>query len=370
MKHAGLLLFVVALAFGEEGERNLAGNGSFDEGAPRATKVPGWTEVDGLTTFFDVTPSRGRVLRIDTDVLLGEANARWKEMELPRSERPAARKKGPTTPPKYDTVGGTTGAKIYSDYIRVEPDMRYRLRVDVKSDAPTVKIFIKGYAKFQGGYRKVYQCYQNIENPKPGWHTYERTFNPTFRSPKVSHIRIMPYAYWPPGQAWIDRISITRIGPEGAPDTADGKPLLTGGDFEKRGLAPFSAEGPATRIVRGSDGACVRIDPGGKLLSPTFPVVTGREYVLKLRALPVRGILSIRIEGIVKSSGKWYVLNTTEETVPAESRDFTNVEVRFEPTKNAPQVAHARVIFSLTGKGSVCVDDVVVLPVSEDTDER
>ena len=66
-----LLLFLsVALSFGQEPERNLVGNGNFDEGAPRATKIPGWTEVDGLTTFFTTTPSRGRVLKIDTDVLL------------------------------------------------------------------------------------------------------------------------------------------------------------------------------------------------------------------------------------------------------------------------------------------------------------
>jgi hypothetical protein len=189
-----ILLLLAALAVGQEPEpeRNLVGNGAFDDGTKRATKIPGWTEVDGLTTFFPTAGSRGRVLRIDTDVLLEEANTRWKEMELPPEERPPATQKGPTTPPKYDTVGGTTGAKIYSDYIRVEPDMRYRLRVDVKSDAPTVKIFIKGYAEFQGGYRKYYQCYKNIENPKPGWRTYERTFNPTFRSPDVSHIRVMP----------------------------------------------------------------------------------------------------------------------------------------------------------------------------------
>ena len=99
-------------------------------------------------------------------------------------------------------------------------------------------------------------------------------------------------------------------------------------------------------------------------------VESGRKYVLKLRALPDRGILTIRIEGIVKHSGEWYVLSTTAESVPAESREFTNIEVPFEPTKNAPQVAHARVIFALTGKGSACVDDVVVLPVGEDDDER
>jgi hypothetical protein len=180
----------------------------------------------------------------------------------------------------------------------------------------------------------------------------------------------MPYAYWPPGEAFIDNVEITRVGPEGAPGDSAGENLLPGGDFEKRGLTPFSADGPATRIVRGAQGGCVRIDPGGKLLSPCFPVEAGRRYELKLRALPVGAILAIRIEGVVKLTGKWYVLTTTTHSVPAESGDFTEVEVSFDPTNNAPQVAHARVTFTLTGTGSACVDDVIVLPVGEAADER
>ncbi|MHC4860265.1 MAG: carbohydrate binding domain-containing protein, partial [Planctomycetota bacterium] len=222
----------VLLFAGEE--RNLVGNGAFEEGAPGATKIPGWTEVDGLTTFFVSEQGRGRVLLIDTDVNLSEANARWEEMKLPPAERPAAQPKGPTHEPKYDTVGGTTGAKIYSDYIRVEPGMRYRLKVDVKSDHPTVKIFIKGYAQFEGGFRKFYQCYKNIEKPEPGWHTYERTFNPTLKSKKVTHIRVMPYAYWPPGRAWVDRVEIKRVGIERPEGATRPRSLLANGDFEAK----------------------------------------------------------------------------------------------------------------------------------------
>ncbi len=204
------LLPVVALA--AEEERNRVGNGDFEKGAAKATKIPGWTEVDGLTTFFPREKGRGRVLMIDTDVLLGDANERWEEMEKPAKERPAAKAKRPTKPPYYDTVGGTTGAKIYSDYIRVEPGMRYRLRVDVKSTGPTVKVFVKGYAKFQGRYRKFYQCYLNVTKATGEWKTQERTFNPTAKSPKVTHIRVMPYAYWPVGQAYVDNVQVTRVG--------------------------------------------------------------------------------------------------------------------------------------------------------------
>jgi hypothetical protein len=363
------LLLLTALALGQEAERNLVPNADFDQGAEGAAKIPGWTEVDGLTTFFEQAEGRGRVLRIDTDVNLVEADVRWEEMKLPAADRPAAKPKGATHPPKYDTVGGTTGAKIFSDYLRVEPGMRYRLRVDVKSDAPTVKIFIKGYSEFQGGFRKFYQCYKNIENPEPGWHTYERTFNPTFKSPDVSHIRVMPYAYWPPGNAWVDKVEITRVGPErreGAVSTAS---LVVNGDFEKRTLTPFTAEGPAVRVERGADGAIVRIDPGGTLFSPTVKVETGKRYVLKLRALPSGAILRLKIEGLVKLSGKWYPLFTKEESVPAESDEWADVEIPFHPSEKSPQVAHVRVTFTLAGVGSAFLDDVAIEPLLEEADE-
>ena len=86
-----LLLPLVALA----AEENRLPNGDFDKGAT-ATKIPGWTEVDGLTTFFVREKGRGRILKIDTDVNLADANERWKEMEKPAKERPAARPKNPT----------------------------------------------------------------------------------------------------------------------------------------------------------------------------------------------------------------------------------------------------------------------------------
>lgn len=347
---------------GEE-ERNLVANGGFEEGPPGASKIPGWTEADGLTTFFESEPGRGRVLRIDTDVLLTEADARWEEMALPAEERPPAKPKGPTTPPKYDTVGGTTGAKVYSDYLRVEPGMRYRLTVDVKSDAPAVMIFVKGYARFQGGYRKYYQCYKNIPAPEPGWHTCERTFNPTAKSPEVSHIRVMPYAFWPPGEAWIDDVRVTRVGPEQVEGAVSAESLLPNGGFERPLLAPWTAEGPAARVERGSDGACGRVDAGGALLSGLVPVEEDRPYRVRARVLPAGGVLTAAAEGLVRFGGKWVTLFTATETLPPAAEDWIDLELTVEPTKDTPQVTHLRVAFRVeAGKGSAFVDDVAVEP--------
>jgi hypothetical protein len=363
-------ILVVLLAAGvlgaEEGERNLVPNGDFEEGEKGATKIPGWTEVDGLTTFLESAPGRGRVLRIDTDVLLAEANARWKEMELPPLHRPPAKPKGPTVEPKYDTVGGTTGAKVYSDYIRVEPGMRYRLKADVKSDGPVVMIFVKGYAKHEGGFRKFYQCYKNVKPATGEWATWERTFNPTAKSPKVTHIRVMPYAYWPPGQAWIDNIEVTRVGKDDPGPAKPGDNLLPNGDFEAKRLAPWSVTGSVYREERGGEGVA-RIAAGGALTSGRVPVEADRPYLLTIRARPAGAVLTATIEGGMEFGGKWASLFTTSQTLPPDAEDPVEIEVPFHPTAETPQVTDVILRLSVSGAGGdVVVEDVSISPAKAD----
>ncbi len=365
-----LLLACATAARAGDAERNLLPNGGFEEGAAGATLLPGWTEADGLTTFFESAEGRGRVLRIDTDVNLAEADARWLEMGKPAGERPAARPKGPTHPPKYDTVAGTTGAKVFSDYHRVEPGMRYRLRFAAKSDAPTILFFVKGYAEFEGGFRKHYQWYKKVPAVEGGWATYEGTFNPTLRSPKVTHIRLMPYAYWPPGQAWIDDVEVTRVGVERetAPDAATG--LLPNGDFARADLAPWTAEGPAARAEMGEAGGCGRVDAGGSLLSGRAAVEPGHAYRVTARVKPAGAVLEVVAEGVLKFEGSWVPLSTFRETFPPEAEDWLDLSMTIDPAVKAPQVTHVRVRFRALGeKGAAYVDDVAVGPAGDGGDE-
>ena len=360
IRRVSLLLLLPLLAAAAAEEENRIANGDFEKGEAKATKIPGWTEVDGLTTFFVTEKGRGRVLLIDTDVTLAEANARWKEMEKPAAERPPAKKKGPTFEPYYDTVGGTTGAKVYSDYIRVEPGMRYRLKVDVKSNGPVVKVFVKGYVQFQGGFRKYYQCYKNVTEVTGAWKTWERTFNPTFRSPKVTHIRVMPYAYWPVGQAWIDNVRVERVGPEKEKEATPGENLLGNGSFAKK-LAPWTAEGDAGLLLRGSEGGCGRLAPGGSLVSGPVEVREGRRYRLRARVKAEGAVVTVAVEGLVSLGGERHVLFTERDTAPPETDGWVDVEIAFDPTAETPQVTEVRARFTAAGeKGSAMVDDVSI----------
>ena len=204
---------------------NLVPNHDFEKAHPREKDRPlGWEEPDGLTSFWEKHAGRGHVVRLDTDVLQSEHDRRLEEMQLPRSERPKARPKSPTVPPKYDTVGGNKGATLRCDPIAVEPGAAYRITVDVRSDGPLAKIWVKGYGVVpaRGAIperrRKLYDAYKQVRGKTEGWETFTRVVHPTSRPAHlrgsqypVREIQVQLYAYWPPGEVLFDNVRFEKI---------------------------------------------------------------------------------------------------------------------------------------------------------------
>ncbi len=218
---------------GEPEGPNLAPNGGFEEGAGMAPL--GWglklyAGFDGLTTFREKEEGRGMVVRVDTDVLLDQAYARWKEMELPADKRPAPPGKvQPTEKQQYQTVGGNDGVHVVSEYITVSRDTEYFMSVDVFSKSTGVKIFVDGYAGHDGRDRIVYRNQKSCgEAPDEKeflgkWHTYSWRFHPT-RTDKgmpllTEKIRIKLYAYWPRGEVWFDNVVLRAAGKRSKPSS-------------------------------------------------------------------------------------------------------------------------------------------------------
>jgi hypothetical protein len=214
---------------------NLVKNPGFGT-AVRGEKRPlGWEEPDGLTSFWEGHGrDHGYVIRLDTDVLQSEHDERREQMKLPRETRPPARKKSPTVPPKYDTVGGNKGAILRSDPIPVEQGAAYRLTFDCWSRNPQVKVWVKGYTfvpargNIPARRRKVYQARKDVRGKTDGWETFTRVFRPTTRpgnlrgSRYLTHeIEVQLYAYWPPGEACFDNIRFEKITPEEAKKDAE-----------------------------------------------------------------------------------------------------------------------------------------------------
>ncbi len=61
----------------------------------------------------------------------------------------------------------------------------------------------------RGRERRLYETYVNSRTTTTGWQHFEQLFHPTSRTAGVEYIRIMLYAYHPPGVYAYDNLSIT-----------------------------------------------------------------------------------------------------------------------------------------------------------------
>jgi len=207
---------------------SLVKNGDFSAGKD---SPDGWTRMDNLSTFWvaggaDVEKAKadgkkldGKCLKVDTDVYLKEWEEQQKSMAPGKPGTP--RPKTPTTGDKYDTIGGTRGVSVYSDEIEVKPEAGYKLSIAAKSSVKSTdlffpKIFVKGYADVNGEMREVYNMYLACRIAETDqWIAFEREFHPTKRTPAVKKMKVMIYAYWPPGVYHFDDLKITEV-PEGS----------------------------------------------------------------------------------------------------------------------------------------------------------
>jgi hypothetical protein len=220
---------------------NLVANSDFEQGEGTPA---GWQTIDGLSSFWvdDPDGTRGKVLKLDTDVLQSQAYEWW--TRLIAGAAPAdAPQKLPTVEPKYDTLAGLDGVWFWSDPIKVEKGKQYWLTVDVKG--PGMKVFMRGYPQepdlafgadegaFQGYLKKLKGEFVQERGRKAfikkytwsawvpaggsgEWHTYsrrERPWDPTKNTPSVQYVRVMLYPYWPPGVYYIDNVRLVEYPP-------------------------------------------------------------------------------------------------------------------------------------------------------------
>ena len=167
---------------------NLVLNGDFEKGEAGPDH---WERLDGLSTFW-VESDFGKCVMMDTNVLLSQYEE-WRKLFDAGASAAKAPEKLPTRAPYYDTIGGTCGTHLYSDYIPIEQGPAYRFDVDYRPMGGEVKVFIKGYAKFAawgGGteMREVYRSQINLDDDSAcldpatadaKWHHYAVVFHPT-----------------------------------------------------------------------------------------------------------------------------------------------------------------------------------------------
>lgn len=236
--------------------KNLVPNGDFEEGdlTPK-----GWQTVDGLSTFYvkDPDSKRGKVIKMDTDVTQDQAYKWWLQIFKGASPKDGPKKIPSLDPNKYDTLAGLDGVWFWSDYFPIEKGKEYWLSIDAKGPGGGMLAWLVGYAEMSkealtfGGESKSFQEYlkegltgkkpdrgRNFENlvnkyhwkgqlssiagTSPNeWKTFTRrkmpfrpSHNPVPGAAQVRYCRIMVYAYWPPGEYYVDNVRLVEFDPK------------------------------------------------------------------------------------------------------------------------------------------------------------
>jgi len=196
-------------------EPELVKNGTFETG----DKTPdGWQRIDGLTTFWPAEGQTGKGLRIFTDVYHDQW-VKWQEQYKAGATADKAPKATPTTGPKYDTVAGIYGVAFFSDPIPVKPGKKYKVSISYRgltADIFFPKLFIRGWGKVGDDMRAVYDAYLALRCAAQGreWESNVRIIEiPTDTKSPVEYVRLMIYAYWPPGTYSFDNVSMKEVAP-------------------------------------------------------------------------------------------------------------------------------------------------------------
>lgn len=244
---------------------NLMANGDFEQAGDTHDSPRHWQSIDRLVFYWQSDPSmpsRGKVIRIDTDVDQKQAYAWWVKRYIRNASLSDAPQKIATTGPKYDTIAGLDGGFYWSDFIRIKPGRAYKVLIDARG--PSSKVFIRGYdtqvpLSFADESPAVQEIFREAKGepsldakgkplkyrlryryttwfPVGGsdqWQTYthDRPRHPTGRelTENVRFIRIALYPYWPPGEYWYDNVRVYEVDP--LPD--GGKPAADEADFEE-----------------------------------------------------------------------------------------------------------------------------------------
>lgn len=111
------------------------------------------------------------------------------------------------------------GMACLSDFIKIEPNTRYRLQFKYKSEGPSLHVFVKGYTLARsavGKGQEKRECYKRQVPPSGAtggkWITVVDDMNPQNPTFPVQYLRVDLYAYLSPGAVEFDDIQLRAVG--------------------------------------------------------------------------------------------------------------------------------------------------------------
>lgn len=183
----------------------LVRNGGFEEAdADVAGKPTGWDLPDALGVQWTNAPGDGHGLAIRMNTAVSEQAMvdQWKRAGITKWDIPK---------PTSDAVAGAYGLSFYSDAMPVASGQAYRVQFDYRGPSGGAKVWIRGYGLFRGRERRRYETIVNCRVENEPWQHFSQAFHPTRLRPDVTSIRVMLYAYWPPGVYWFDNVNIAPV---------------------------------------------------------------------------------------------------------------------------------------------------------------
>ena len=189
---------------------NLVSNGDFARPDTARPGAPfGWDLPDGLGIQWTNAPDgKGHAIRMDTRISELAMNESWTRAGLTNDWIiPHA---------AGNAIAETYGLSYYSIPFAVASGVTCRVTCDVLGPSGA-KVWVRGYGEFRGKLTRRYETVLNCYGSGDAWRTCTQDFNPTRHRPEITEMRVMLYAYYPPGVYWFRNVhvEIVQEKPEG-----------------------------------------------------------------------------------------------------------------------------------------------------------
>ena len=202
-----MLLAGLALRLGAA--EPLVVNGNFSQVDPTDARIPlGWERPDGLAVQWTDGPDAsggksdgGKAIRMDTSLSEHDVVAQFTKVGLTQWVFPN---------PTGDAIAATYGLSLYSQAMPVIADTTYRITVRYRGSGGA-KVWVRGYGLKGGKERRLYESVGACPAAEKTWEEFTQDFNPTNHTPAVTTMKVMLFAYWPPGVSWFDDVRIEAL---------------------------------------------------------------------------------------------------------------------------------------------------------------
>lgn len=204
---------VVARGADARSATNLVANGGFERAAEDDPRRPdGWDLPDGLGIQWEPAPEggAGRAIRMDTRVSEIDMVRSWQRAGLTNAWNIDIPK------PAANAISDTYGLSFYSEPFAIVSGQNYRVSCRLRGTGG-FKVWVRGYGLFNGRLRRRYEALLNGKSEADRWTDNEMVFNPTHHRPDVTEMRVMLYAYYPPGVYWFDDLRVEPVAPPADP---------------------------------------------------------------------------------------------------------------------------------------------------------